>query len=456
MNLALWGIFAYVAAQLAIGFVVSRGIKTEADYLVAGRKLGYPIAIFTIFATWFGAETCVGAAGGVYEDGLSATSADPFGYAACILLMGLVFAVPLWERKLITLADLFRTRYSRGVERFAAILMIPTSVLWAAAQIRAFGQVLAASSDGLSVELAIAVATAIVLAYTVVGGLLADAYTDVVQGAFLMLGLAVLFVVVLVHAGGPAAAFANIEPERLSFRAPDESWLGHVDTWCVPILGSVLAQELIARVSASRSARVARRATFAAAWLYLAFGLMPVALGLMGTQLAPGLADGEQVLPELAGLYLGSFAQVLFVGALVSAILSTVDSALLVAGSLLSHNLVVPLVPRISERGRLRAARAGVFFFGLCAFGLALTSESVHALVEESSGFGSQGILVIAVFGLFTRFGGARAAYVALTAGIGVWLLAEHVLAYEAPFLAALGAATLGFTLASFTGKRPG
>jgi Na+/proline symporter len=196
VNPALWGVLGFVAAQLAIGFAVSRGIATEADYLVAGRRLGYPIAIFTIFATWFGAETCVGAAGAVYEGGLAETSADPFGYGACMLLMGLVFAVPLWKRKLITLADLFRQRYSRGVERFAAILMIPTSVLWAGAQIRAFGQVLAACSDGLSVEVAIAVATAVVLAYTIVGGLLADAYTDVVQGAFLMLGLALLFVVV--------------------------------------------------------------------------------------------------------------------------------------------------------------------------------------------------------------------------------------------------------------------
>src|SRR5690606_7884348 len=140
MNATLPGIALYIVAQLLVGAWVARRIRTEDDYLVAGRRLGYPLAIFTIFATWFGAETCIGAAGAIYSDGLAGGSADPFGYAVCLLLMGAVFAVPLWKRRLTTLADLFRQRFSIGVERLAVLLMVPTSLLWAAAQIRAFGQ----------------------------------------------------------------------------------------------------------------------------------------------------------------------------------------------------------------------------------------------------------------------------------------------------------------------------
>lgn len=212
MSLVLAGILAYVAFQFAVGIYVSRRIRTEADYLVAGRSFGYGLATFTVFATWFGAETTIGAAGSIYTDGLSGGSADPFGYGLCLLFMGLVFAVPLWKRGLTTLADLFRLRYSAGVERLAVLLMVPTSLLWAAAQVRAFGQVLSAAS-GFEVTATITVAAAIVVAYTAFGGLLADAWTDLVQGILLIVGLVVLFAAVRGEVGW--GALATLPPERL-------------------------------------------------------------------------------------------------------------------------------------------------------------------------------------------------------------------------------------------------
>jgi Na+/proline symporter len=152
MTAVTWGVLAYVAVQLLVGLLVSGRAKTETDYLLAGRRLGYGLSLFTIFATWFGAETCIGAAGAFYENGVSGGSADPFGYTACLLLMGLVLAAPLWRRGLTTLADLFRERYGAGVERLAVLLMVPTSLLWAGEQVRAFGQVLASSSELAIVE----------------------------------------------------------------------------------------------------------------------------------------------------------------------------------------------------------------------------------------------------------------------------------------------------------------
>ncbi len=140
-------ILGYVALQLVIAWLVSRRITGEDDYLVAGRSLGPVLCTFSIFATWFGAETCVAAAAATYEGGLSAASGDPFGYALCLLILGAVFARALWNRKLSTFADLYRQRYGPNGERLFAILLIPSSLLWAAAQIRAMGQVLAANSE---------------------------------------------------------------------------------------------------------------------------------------------------------------------------------------------------------------------------------------------------------------------------------------------------------------------
>lgn len=436
MNPTLVGVLAYVAVQLLIGAYVARRIRTEEDYLVAGRSLRFGLATFTIFATWFGAETCIGAAGAIYESGLAGGSHDPFGYALCLFLMGLFFAVPLWRRRLTTLADFYRQRYTPAVERVAVVLMVPSSLLWAAAQIRAFGQVLAAAS-GLEVTFMISVAAAVVVVYTISGGLLADAWTDLVQGIALMVGLVVLFVALVRQQG--LGVFAQVAPERLDLVGGyGGSALALLEDWAIPVCGSVLAAELVARVIAARSPQVARRASLLAGTVYLLLGLIPVLLGLVGYALLPGLEYPEQVLPLLAERLLPPLLYTLFAGALVSAILSTVDSALLVAGSLVSHNLIVPLRPGLSERGKIRLARLAVGAFGVLAYTLALSAEGVYALVEEASAFGSAGIFCVLLFGLFSPIGRSGAALAALLAGVGAWVLGAYVLAWTYPYLASL------------------
>jgi SSS family solute:Na+ symporter len=420
LNFVLAGVLVYVLAQLAVGAWVSRRIATEDDYLVAGRRLGYGLGIFTIFATWFGAETCIGAAGAIYENGLSGGSADPFGYGACIFLMGLLFAVPLWRRKLTTIADLFRSRFSRGVERFAVLLMVPTSLLWAAAQIRAFGQVL----------------------------------TDFIQGTALIVGLLILWTVVFSDNG--FEVLASVDPSRLQlFGGGERPFLEVAESWAVPIFGSVVAAELVARVIACRSARVARRACIAAGSLYLVIGVIPVTLGLVGARMLPGLEHAEQLLPLLALDRLPPILYMFFAGALVSAILSTVDSALLVAASLVSHNVIVPMRPGIAERDKIRIARIGVAVFGVFAYVMALYAEGVYDLVEQASAFGSAGIVVIVTFGLFTRIGGAISAAAALTTGLVVWVVGSYGLDLPFAYIAALGSAVVAYLGVALIEPRP-
>jgi Na+/proline symporter len=440
------GVLGYVLVQFGIGIYVSRRIRTESDYLVAGRSLGYTLATFTIFATWFGAETTIGAAGAVYAEGLSGATADPFGYAACLLLMGLVFAAPLWKRGLTTLADLFRDRYSPRVEKLAVLLMVPSSLLWAAAQVRAFGQVLSASS-GLEVSLMITLAAALVVAYTSFGGMLADAWTDLVQGIALIVGLLVLFAVVLADVG--PGALAAVPPERLRPGGEGATFAGVLEQWAIPVCGSVVAAELVSRVISARSPEVARRSSLLACGAYLVIGLVPVAIGLLGAELAPGLEHPEQILPVIGQRYLHGALYVLLAGALVSAILSTVDTTLLVCSSLVSHNLVVPLRPGMSERGKVRLARAGVVVFGIAAYAIALHAEGVYALVEEASAFGSAGIFTVVVLGLFTRWGDGVAAAAALLAGVSVWVVGAYVVPLPHPYLASLAAALAAYAAAA-------
>ena len=444
----LLGVAAYLVLQLLIGLFVSRKVKTERDYLLAGRSFGPVISTFTIFATWFGAETCMGAAGLAYTGGLASTGSEPFGYALCLVLMAFVFAVPLWRRGLTTLADLFRERYGSSVERLAILVMVPTSILWAAAQIRAFGLVLS-SLAAVPAYLAISAAALVVLIYTSSGGLWADAITDILQGVVLIIGLSAMLIVILFVA--EPGAWAAVPSQRLSLAGAASSPLEFAELFAVPILGSVMAQELVQRVTAARSPAIARSSTLMAAGAYAFVGLIPVVLGLVAQDLVPGIANPEQVLLGLSTKYLPFWFQLLLCGALISAMLSTVDSALLVAGSLLAHNLVFGWSARsFDEAAKVRGNRIAVAGCGLLAYGLSLIGESVHEMVQEASSFGSSGILVIAVVGLFTRFGDARSARAALVTGVVTYVCGAHVLHVPAPFLGSLLAASVAYALPAF------
>jgi Na+/proline symporter len=451
VNLVLGCVLGYVATQLLIAFWFSRRAASEEDYLLAGRSLGPTMTMFAVFATWFGAETCIGAAGEAYRHGLSGVISDPFGYTLGIVLTGLFFAAALWKRGLVTLADLFRNRYGAGVERLTALIMIPSSVMWAAAQIRAFGQVLSSVSE-LGLFVAITFAATVVIAYTVVGGMWANAVTDLVQGIVMVAGLLLMGAVFV--AGGGLEAIAQLPPGRFSF-LHERSGMDALNTLAVPIFSTIAAQELAARVLASRSARVASGATVTAGFVYLAIGLIPVVIGLGAAATIGADQDHEQVLSLYAQQQLPLPLYILFLGALVSAILSTLSGALLVAGALAGHNLVRPLVPHMTDATKLRTDRIAVLVLGVLAYAIALASDSVYELVQQSSALGSSGILVMMLFALWGgRFGGPASAYAALIAGTGVWLYCEHVLELPAAYIVSLAAAFAAYIALSWPGAR--
>lgn len=458
MSIFLIGILAYVFSQLLIGFWVSRKIKTEDDYLLAGRNLGYVLATFSIFATWFGAESCIGTAGAAYSSGLSGVRADPFGYGFCLLLMGLVFAVPLYKLNLTTIADFFRIRFSVKVEKLTALLMIPTSLFWAAAQIRAFGLVLSASSE-LNIGTAITIAAIVVIIYTVSGGLLADAWTDVIQGSVLIIGLIVLLPIIFMNNGGVANTFSMIDSSRLSFFSEDGSasqfnFLLFAESWAIPICGSIVAQEVVSRVIASRSIHVAKRSSLFAGGFYILMGMIPLTIGLIAFTIIPELQNEEQALPMMAQKYLSPMMYVLFAGALVSAILSTVDSSLLACSALFSHNLIIPRQKNISEKRKVKIERLAVVGMGIIAYVLAVHAEGVYNLVKDASAFGSAGIFVAVMFGMFTKYGNGEAALTALASGAITWIAGHYIFHFEISYLLSILVSVTGYLLVSFFYKK--
>ncbi|MDH7512956.1 MAG: sodium:solute symporter family protein [Clostridiales bacterium] len=446
-------ILAFMVVQLAIGLWISRRIRSESDFFLGGRNLPLIMVAFSLFATWFGAETCMGSSAAVYRQGLSGSRADPFGFSLCLFLMGLILAGRLRGGNYITLADYYRERFGVCVEKMAVWIMIPSSLIWGAAQIRAFGQVIA-STTPLPVTPAITAAALFVLVYTLMGGMLGDIYTDIIQGFFIFLGLIVLFFVCFQSFHGWREMLGSMDPGRLRFIGPTETLLQRMDRWMVPVLGSLVTQEAISRVLAAKSVSVARRASFLACGIYLSLGSIPVLLGLVGPNILPGVAAPEQFLIRLAGQNLPRLLFVVFSSALISAIISTVDSILLAISALVSHNLLVPLFGLKREKTRVLSARLVVLASGVLAYVIAVHAKGIYELVLTASSFGTAGILVVTLMGLFTRVGGGAAAMSALAAGLVLTPLFSYVLGLEAPFMTSILGALAAFAAGAFMARR--
>jgi SSS family solute:Na+ symporter len=456
MNPVLLGLLAYVLVQFAIGVWASRRIANEKDYILAGRSLGTGLVTFSVFATWFGAEAMLATPAEIYKQGLSGATVDPFGYGVALVIAGALLAGRLWRSGITTFADVFRRRYSPAVEQLVVIMLLPGSIFWAAAQILAFGHVLS-SAGSFNLTTAVTIAAVLVAAYSVVGGLMADAVTDFLQGIVVIIGLVVLAAAVAAVVGGVGTGLAQVDPAKLDFfYGGDDDVLRRLEKLAVPICGSLVAVELISRYLGARNATIARNGTIAGGLMYLSLGIIPLFLGLMATVIAgtdpafkASIGDAEQLVPAMAEKFLPRWYFVVFAGAIISAILSVVHAALHAPAAQLSHNIVVRLLPQLDERGRLWSVRLTVMALSVVAYGLAVSYTHIKELVEIASAFGSAGVLVVALFALFTRIGGPHAAIAAIVSATGVWAAGKFMLDWPAPYLTALATATTAYLAVS-------
>jgi Na+/proline symporter len=419
-----------VALLFGIAFWVRGRIESSEDYLVAGRRLGLPLASATLFATWFGAGTLLVATDEVRVEGLRAAALDPIGAGICLLLAGAFFAVPLWRMKLLTLVDFYRVRFGPRAETLGAILMVPGYFGWIAAQFVALSALLELIF-GIDPRLGLLLVAVVGTGYTLIGGMWSVVVTDALQAALLVLGLLVVGAAALLALGdGEVAAgwtrlFAETPPEQLTLIPTDsaESVLGWLAILAAGALGNLPGQDLMQRIFSSRSASVARSACFVAGAAYLVLGSIPVGLGLAAALLSPG--DDQTILPILAGLLLHPVAAVVFVLAIVSAVLSTIDSAILAPAGVMAENLL-----RRLPRGRL--SRLGldeicVVVVALSSLGVAYLGEDAWTLLETAYEIGLVSLLVPLAMGLASPRGREPAALAAMTAGTLLWLV--HLIA---------------------------
>lgn len=452
MNLGLW-IILYLFITVVIGVLASRFIHSSSDFLSTSRRLPLMLNASALFAFWYGSETVLGASSEFIQHGLLGVIEDPFGGFLCLILFALFFVRPLYRKNILTLGDLFRNVYGPKVERLSSGLMILSFFGYAAAQIIALG-ILFHTIFGLDETTGRLVSAFLVMLYTTAGGMWSVSITDFVQSVIIILGL-VFITVFLLDLVDITTLFQSQDPYFFDFtpvRHPEMSWMDYLAAWCALGLGSLASQDIFQRANAARSESIAVRSTFLGASLYLVFALLPLLLGLMAFQLNPELvADNTQhALMTMIAQYTPMWLQVLFYGALTSAIFSTCSGALLAPASLLAENLLKPVFfPDSSDQQLLILSRVSVVVITVMATLLALMSESIYHLVSQSSILGMVSILVPLYAALFhQKSQKPLGAWLSMTCGLGVYVLFEQFPYEPVPSMfLGFGASVLGLLI---------
>jgi Na+/proline symporter len=300
----------------------------------------------------------------------------------------------------------------------------------------------------------IAVVAVVGTGYTLLGGMWSVTLTDAVQLALLTVGLLVLSIEVLTEVGGIDVLFEKTSPQaRVLVPTEDAPALvGWVGVLAIGALGNLPGQDLTQRVFASRSERTAVWACYVAGIAYLVLGLCPMLLGLAANVLAPE-TSGQATLPALAGLFADPVMATIFVVALVSAVLSTIDSAILSPASVISHNL---LVPRLGHRwSALTLDRFCVLFVAAAAVVTAYVGEDAYEMLESAYELGLVSLLVPLLAGIRTRHGGETSCLAAMVVGTAIWL-AHMILGWESflgtllPFALPVGLTAAGLAAVTY------
>ena len=175
------GVGLSVLAVVLVGIFVARKVDGDsANYLVAGRRLGVPLVAASLMAAAVDSNATVGNTDLTSSFGFWAGASLALGLAICLLLTGLFLAKPMNRMKLFTLADFYRLRYGRGVEVASSVFMIFAFAILMAGNLVAVGYLLERFL-GLDYTVGVLVAVALVLVYTVGGGMFSDAYTAAIQ-----------------------------------------------------------------------------------------------------------------------------------------------------------------------------------------------------------------------------------------------------------------------------------
>jgi SSS family solute:Na+ symporter len=459
-------VVVYLLVTIGIGLWAAKRVHNSKDYLLAGRSLPLYMSAATVFATWFGAETVLSVSATFARDGLGGIVADPFGSTFCLIFVAAFFARAFYRMDLLTIGDFYRKRFSRQVEVITSVAITASYLGWTSAQMTALGLVFSVLSGGaLSLEQGIVLGAVIVLGYTIWGGMWSVAMTDLFQSVVILVGLAAVAWLVGDLAGGTGKVIAAAsEAGKFDFfpKGDAKAWLGFIAMWMTLAIGSIPQQDVFQRVTSAKDEKTAIAGCLIGAGVYFVFAFVPIFIAYAALMIDPAYAklfadedarEIQRILPNLILERTPLWAQVLFFGALLSAILSTASGALIAPTALFTENVVRPFAPRLGDRQFMLLLRTVLVTFTLAALLFALNSKStMYEMVQSAYKVTLVSCIVPLAAGIYWKRANNAGAMLSVVLGLVSWGIAERV-STEAtlvpPQLVGLGFSILGMVLGS-------
>jgi Na+/proline symporter len=363
---------------------------------------------------------------------------------------------------LITLGDFFRIRYNRQTELLLSICIIVSYLGWVSAQITALGLTFnVLSNDLISSKEGMLIGAGVVLIYTLFGGMWSVALTTLVQMIVIVIGLLLVASNAAEQAGGVASVISKASAEGKFDFLPRLDLLDML-SWTAALLtmalGSIPQQDVFQRVNAAKNETIAVWGTVLGGFAYFFFAAVPLFLAYSANMIDPAMvqkflaADSQMILPTLILNHMPFFIQVVFFGALISVIMSTASGTLLAPSVTFTENILKGFSPGMSDKQFLWATRVTVFIFTvIVTFYAIVTDARIHTMVENAYRITLAGAFVPLVAGLFWKRASNLGALLAISFGLGVWIVLEITGVEEPvePQLLGLIASAIGMVLGS-------
>jgi high affinity choline transporter 7 len=365
--------------------------------LVAGRSMPIWLSVFTVTATWAGGGYITGTAESVYASGFVWTQA-PWAYSLSLIIGGIFFARKMRRYEFMTMLDPMEARFGK---KMASVLYLPAllgEVFWGAAVLVALGSTFALIL-GLDFSVSIIISAVVALGYTIVGGLWAVAFTDLIQFPFMFFGLFLVLPFAFVHVGGLGEAFsyyASSMGDAMSFFPPlmgwaDPEWGNYYWNWwdfaLLLVFGGIPWQIYFQRVLAAKSANAAMWLSIAGGILCALVALPSALIGIAGFNAdwqslgTSGPENASMVLSYVFKYMTPGIVGAIGLGALASAVLAAVSASMLSASGMAAWNVYRPLVrPQATQQQLSKIIRKSIIIIGTTATIIALKAKSVYVL----------------------------------------------------------------------------
>lgn len=422
-----WTIVAYMVFLIGVGALRSRGVESQEDFSVAGRQLPTFVLFGTMLATWIGTGSIFGNAEKTYNAGIAAWIL-PLGGLLGIALLSFL-AAKARRVEAITVQDILERRYNKWARIFGAITLVLTAVTIVSYQYRAAAAVIElALPNTFDFKTAVIIVAVFIIIYTALAGMFSVAYTDLVMGVTMIIGILVTFPVLWNKAGGYAGIAEKLPADHMAFtgRFGLVEALGLLLPPCLLVLGDA---NMYQRFFSARTEGMARRATI---WLLIGVAYMELMI-IFTAWVASALEwqDGQLVRPARVIAYVARDHLPVALGALLmttimSVIVSTAISYLLVPATALVRDIYQRFInPQASEKSLVWLLRGLVVFLGLVAYVISTYSEQFLNVALRAYTIYGTGVTPSLVAALVWKRATAAGAVTSIVAGVAVTLIWE-------------------------------